>query len=173
MNKNFLQLPPTDHHSSMMNITSRLAIRLRHLPDWQFNWSDTQPQRSRESLSIADFLPSEEDGAELQTRATHFLMRFLTEELEALAGLRKYSPKQEQFHPPTKTDVAPMKVLFKDEKYTSETIDILTKLMEDGNLKGTCQVSILAEHIHAVYTCTTNLNYNYAILISSLKNAHL
>ena len=70
----------------MMNITSRLAIGLRHLPDWQFNWSDTQPQRSRESLSIADFLPSEEDGAELQTRATHFLMRFLTEELEALAG---------------------------------------------------------------------------------------
>ena len=147
MIKIFIHLFPTDHHSSMMNITSRLAIRLRHLPDWQFDWSDTQPQRSRESLSISDFLPSEEDGAELETRAIHFLMRFLTEELEALAGLRKYAPKQEQFHPPIKTEVAPMKVLFKDEKYVSETIDILTKLMEDGNLRGNCQVSIVAEDI--------------------------
>ena len=29
-----------------------------------------------------------------------------------------------------------MEVLFKDEKYTSETIDILVKLMEDRNLHG-------------------------------------
>ena len=127
-----------------MNITSRLAIRLRHLPDWQFDWHDMQPQRSRESLSIFDFLPSEEDAAELERRAVHFLMRFLTEEFEALSALKKYAPKQEQLHQSSKTEVAPMKVLFKDEKYTSETIDILTMLMEDGNLEGSCQVSQLA-----------------------------
>ena len=125
----------------MMNVTSRLAIRFRHLPDWDCDWYDMKPQRSRESLSISDFLPSEEDAAELEKRATQFLMCFLTEELEALADLRKYAPEQEQLHPPTKTEVAPMKVLFKDEKYTSETIDILTKLVEDAKLKGTCQVS--------------------------------
>ena len=127
----------------MMNITSRLAIRLRHLPDWECDWYDMKPQRNKESLSISDFLPSEEDAAELEKRATQYLMRFLTEELEALADLKKYAPEQEQVHAPSKTEVVPMKVLFKDEKYTSETIDILTKLMEDGSLKGTCQVSEL------------------------------
>ena len=67
-------------------------------------------------------------------------MRFLTQEFTALAELKKHAPEQRPIHPPTKTEVAPMKVLFKDEKYASETIDILAKLMEDGNLKGTCQV---------------------------------
>ena len=121
----------------MMNITARLAIRLRHLPDWHFDWSDTQPQCSRETLTISNFLPSEADAAELKTRATHYLMRSLTQEFTALAQLKKHAPEQRPIHPPTKTEVAPMKVLFKDEKYTSETIDILAKLMED---EGTCQV---------------------------------
>ena len=46
-----------------------------------------------------------------------------------------------------------MKVLFKDEKYTSETIDILEKLMEDGNIRSS-QVRMLIErvmHIHVLY----------------------
>lgn len=77
----------TDRHSSMMNITSRLAIRLRYFPDWEFDWSDMQPQCSRDALTISDFLPSEEDAAELKTRATHYLMRILTEELEQLSDL--------------------------------------------------------------------------------------
>ena len=32
-------------------------------------------------------------------------------------------------------------ILFKDEKYKDETIDILTQLMTDGNLSGDNQVS--------------------------------
>ncbi len=34
-----------------------------------------------------------------------------------------------------------MIVLFKDEKYTSETIDILSRLRADADLKGTSQVN--------------------------------
>lgn len=49
---------------------SCLAIRLCHLPDWQFVWYEVQPQHSRESLSISDFLPSEEDAAELEKRGS-------------------------------------------------------------------------------------------------------
>ena len=124
----------------MMNVTSRLAIRFRHLPDWDCNWYDMKPQRSRESLSISDFLPSEEDAAELEKRATQFLV-FFDRRVGSIGRLKKICSEQEQLHPPTKTEVAPMKVLFKDEKYTSETIDILTKLVEDAKLKGTCQVS--------------------------------
>ena len=33
-----------------------------------------------------------------------------------------------------------MKILFKDEKYKSETIDILSQLMCDANLSGSHQV---------------------------------
>ena len=126
----------------MMNITSRLAIFIRHLPDCPFDWNDMEPQRSRDSLSISDFLPSEEDGAELEKRATQFLMRFLTTEFKSLQNLQRYAPKEELIHQPIKTEVVPMKVLFKDEKYISDTIDILAKLMEDGKLKGDCQVSM-------------------------------
>ena len=123
----------TNRYSSMMNINSRLAICLRHLPDWEFNWQDMQPQRSRNTLTISDFLPCEDEAANLKTRASHYIMRFLTEKFEQLLHLKQYAPEQRPRHHPTKSEVAPMKVLFKDEKYTSETIDILVKLMEDGN----------------------------------------
>ena len=40
-----------DRHSSMLNLTTRLAVNIRYLPDWEVDWSDTCPQRSRESLT--------------------------------------------------------------------------------------------------------------------------
>ena len=43
-------------------------------------------------------------------------------------------------HPPQKSEVVPMKILFKDEKLKSDTIEILTQLIKDGNLDGTPQV---------------------------------
>ena len=135
-------LPPIDRHSSMLNITSRLAIRLRYLPEWEFDWSDMQPQQSRESLNLSDFLPEEHDAAELKTRAIQYIMRFLVQEFSELHDLAQFAPKQQPLHPTEKTEVVPMKVLFKDEKYISETIDILTQLVEDGNLQGSCQVRI-------------------------------
>lgn len=124
----------------MLNITSRLAIRLRYLPEGEFDWSDMHPQRSRKSLSLTDFLPDENDARKLTVRAVQYLMRFLVQEFSGLQDLAKFAPVQQPFHPTIKTEVVPMKVLFKDEKYTSETIDILTKLLEDGNLQGSSQV---------------------------------
>lgn len=126
----------------MLNITARLAVRLRHLPDWDFDWSDTSPQKSRQSLGISDILPNEDDATQLKVRATRFMMNFLAKEFKDLAGLKKYVPDHVTLHPVEKSEVVPMKVLFKDEKYTSETIDILSQLMKDAALSGESQVLV-------------------------------
>ena len=123
-------------HSSMLNITARLVIRLRHLPDWEFDWSDRSPQRCRQSLGVSEILPSDDDAAQLQERAVKYMMNFLVREFRDLARLKEYVPKEVPLHPVEKSEVVPMKVLFKDEKYTSETIDILTQLKEDADLTG-------------------------------------
>ena len=117
----------------MLNITSRIAVRIKHLPEWSFDWSDSTAQRSLESLTVADFLPSEEDGKELKKRAVKYLKQFLVNEFESLAHLKQFIP--EEAHHNTEPDtVVPMKVLFKDEKYTAETIDILSQIAEDAKL---------------------------------------
>ena len=69
-------------------------------------------------------------------------MRILVQDFSGLQDLAQYVPDEQPFHPPEKTEVAPMKVLFKDEKYISETIDILSQLVEDGNLQGSSQVHL-------------------------------
>lgn len=127
----------TDHHSQMMNITARLAVSIRFLPDFPFDWSDTKPQRTRQSLTIDDFFPSKEESQKLEKRATHYLMEFLVDTFADLAHLRKFIPPIEPIHPVQKSEVIPMKVLFKDEKLKSETIDILSQLMLDANVDGT------------------------------------
>jgi hypothetical protein len=124
----------------MLNATARLAIRIRYLPDFPFEWTDTEPQRSRQSLTIDDFLPSSEDAMKLQQSAVQYLMSFLVENFTDLADLQCYVPPTEPIHPPQKSEVVPMKILFKDEKLKSDTIDILTQLMMDSNLDGTPQV---------------------------------
>lgn len=43
----------TDHHSRMLNITSRLAIHLRYLPDWEFDWLDTTKQGIIDNLQFS------------------------------------------------------------------------------------------------------------------------
>lgn len=124
----------------MLNITSRLAVRPQNLPDWDFDWSDMEPQRPVEELGISDFLPDEEDMDMLKERAIQYVMRFLVTELQALAHLQKSAPVETVLHPVKKSVVVPMKVLFKDEKYTDETIDILSQIMADANLSGNSQV---------------------------------
>ena len=126
----------------MLNATARLAIRIRYLPDFPFEWSDTKPQRSRQSLTIDDFLPSSEDAMKLQQNAVQYLMSFLAENFTDLADLQCYVSPIEPIHPPEKSEVVPMKILFKDEKLKSDTIDILTQLMMDANLDGIPQVHI-------------------------------
>ena len=115
----------------MLNLTSRLAIEIKNLPNWTFDWSDAQPQRSRQSLTISDFLPTEDDAQQLKERATQYMMQFLVTEFKSLADLKKFVPSQQTPHPTKKSVVVPMKTIFKDEKYKSETIDILTQLMTD------------------------------------------
>ena len=120
-----------------MNITARLAVSIRFLPDFPFDWSDTQPQRGRQSLTIDDFFPRKDESQQLEERATHYLMEFLVDTFADLAHLRKFIPQTQPIHPVQKSKVVPMKVLFKDEKLKSETIDILSQLMLDADLNGT------------------------------------
>ena len=130
-----------DLHSSMLNITSCLAIRLRYFPDWEFNWSDDNPQRSRQSLRLEDFLPTEEDATELNTRAIQYTMHFLVNEFSSLEPLRSVLPKYQTIHPVVTTEVIPQAVMFKDEKNIQETINILSQLIDDANLNGDPQVT--------------------------------
>ena len=140
----------------MMNVTARLAVRIRHFPNFPFEWSDTQPQRSRQSLTVDDFLPSKDDTVQLQRRATHYLMEFLVNTFSDLSRLRKFLPRPESFHVPSKSEVVPMKILMKDEKLKSETIDILSQLMHDANLDGKPEVHVVVVCTHIAYcTCVS------------------
>ena len=58
------------------------------------------------------------------------------------ADLKQHIPARHSPHPVQKATVATMKILFKDEKYKAETIDILTQLMKDALLTGQPQVKI-------------------------------
>ena len=110
---------PTDKHSKMLNITSRLAVRIRHIPNWNFDWADTQPQMNRNLLTIPDFLSSEADAAQLKKRAVDYIMNFLVQEFPTYSDLKKLLPGK----PETviaKSEVVPMEVLFKDEKYIAD-----------------------------------------------------
>ena len=119
----------------MTNLTSWLAINIRYLPDLEF-WSDCTPQRSRSSLTIDDFLPSETDAAILKERAVHYIMSFLVTIFPSLKSLAKLIPPINPPHPVAKSEIVPMKVLFKDEKYKSITIEILEQLLVDAGLSG-------------------------------------
>ena len=135
-----------ERHSSMMNLTSRLAVRIKYLPGWEFDWADKKPQRSRESLTISDFLPSEQEFGELKKRAVHYIAGLLVHEYKHLQQLRQFIPARTPIHPPSKSEFVPMEVLFKDEKYVAETVEILS-LMKDADLHGESQV-----HVHSITT---------------------
>ena len=109
---------------------------MHHYPE-NVDWNDTTPQCSLDSLTIDDFMLSESEAEEFKQRAILYTARYLVKEFKTL---QKFLPPQSQIHPVVKTEIVPMKVLFKDEKYTSETIDILCSLMKDADLKGNNQV---------------------------------
>ena len=87
------------------------------------------------------------------------MMEFLATEFKSLADLKQFIPSQQSLHPVQKSVVVPMKVLFKDEKYKSETIDILTQLMTDAQLTGDPQVS-------PPHTYNFTLHCDYCIIMS-------
>ena len=116
----------------MTNLTSRLAIKIRYLPDFDFSWSDSTPQQPRSSLTIDDFLPNELDAAILKERSVCYLMRFLVETFPNLKHLAAVIPPMEPLHPVVKSEVVPK----------SATIEILSKLLVDACLSGNQQVNI-------------------------------
>ena len=138
----------------MTNLTSRLAVNIRYLPDFDYSWSDCTPQRPRSSLVINDFLPSEADAAIVKERSVQYIMRFLVETFPKLKHLSKLIPPREPLHPVAKSEAVPMKILFKDEKYKSVTIEILSQLLSDADLSGNEQV--INVQCHYVYAGMNN-----------------
>ena len=68
-------------------------------------------------------------------------MELLVTEFSSLTDLKHHVPSQQPFHPVQKTQVVPMSVLFKDELYKSETVEILTQYIADAQLSGDHQVT--------------------------------
>lgn len=107
-------------------------MNIRYTPDDQFDWSDDEPQRSMDSFTVADFMLSESDAEEMSTRATRYIMGSLVANFSTFSDLKEFVPDETPLHPVVKTEVIPMKILFRDEKYISEN-DRDTKLLEMPN----------------------------------------
>ena len=127
----------------MENTTSRLAVRITKFPPFEFEWNDTTSQRSRSQLSETDILPSEADGADLHARMIKFMMSFIVKELVSLSDLSQFVPS-DAFSSLSvqKSEVVPLKLLFRDEKSIDETIQILVQYIQDADLDGAPQVRI-------------------------------
>lgn len=137
-----------DCHARMLNLTARIAVKMSNLPGWEVDWSDSQPQCPRLSLTCSDFLPSAEDAEAFRIHAEHFLMEFLVKHFTSLKDLEEFIPARQSPHPVAKTIAVPMKILFKDEKYKSETIEILSQLAKDAELPGNPQVFGTSDCVH-------------------------
>ena len=135
----------------MLNLTSRLAIEIRDIPNG-VDWSDQSPQGRRSQLTAADILPGIEDALALQKRALVFLQQFLVSEFDDLHELQSLTPVAHSSDTVKKSEVVPMRILFRDEKYVAENVAILGDLIRDANLTGSHQVYFKAVCIH-VYTC--------------------
>ena len=70
----------------------------------------------------------------LNKRAIAYVKEFLVNNFSALKYLKPLIKQMEPIHPTSKYEVVPMKILFKDEKRTHDTIDILTQLTTDAKL---------------------------------------
>lgn len=66
----------------MVNMTSRLAVRIKNVLPGSINWSDKSPQGSRSSLKAED-IPNEEDGEVMSKRAHHEVLGWHLQGFEA------------------------------------------------------------------------------------------
>ena len=132
----------------MLNTTTRLAIGINNLPPWEFDWSDNRPQKSRHTLTLSEVLPNAEDGQQLYDRAVAYTMKLL---VESFPSLEKLKPLISTGNSTSvkKSVVVPMKILFKDEKYIDDNIQILQQYIEDGNLSGNAQASQCLITLHS------------------------
>jgi len=127
-------------HNTMMNLTTRIAIAITHLPPFNFTWGDLAPQKPRSSLTLDDLLPSAADGRELFRRASKYVASFLVEQFNSLKALQKLLPRPTTPGTTQKSIIVPMKMLERDEKYTSETIQILQDYRKECVLTGDAQI---------------------------------
>ena len=125
----------------MLNVTARLAVKVQNLPDWDVDWNDNIPQRPRNSLTCEHFLPSIDDTDALHQAAVQYMMEVLVEKFDCLAHLKPLVPCRQSPHPVKQRTVVPMSILFKDEKYKAETVEIIRELMADAKLSGDPQVN--------------------------------
>ena len=124
----------------MNNVTSCLAVQIKHIPDGQVDWSDTKPQRSPNDLIIDDLIPNEDDGRALHHRAVAYVMRILVTFFKSLSSLHNLVAKPQCQYPPSKSEVVPMKVLAKDEKYQQANLEILECFKLEANPSANPQV---------------------------------
>ena len=83
-------------------------------------------------------------------------MQLLVTEFDSLSNLSRYVPPEKPLFPDTKTNVVPMRLLFRDEKYTSESVEILKKTAKGAGVQGSPHVldtdtSTLIRIEHRVY----------------------
>ena len=74
-----------DIHPEMLNVTSRLAVKVKYLPSWEVNWSYATPQKSRSELAIDDLIPN---GEEMFGRAVQYVMRLMVTHYKAFSHLQ-------------------------------------------------------------------------------------
>ena len=129
-------------HNKMENTTTRLAVQISKLPDWEFSWEDTTPRGSCKNLTEEDILANEEDGLVLYELLVKYVCTFIAHGFDDLTELRVLVDPNSA--PRVKPSVViPMKILFHDEKYADENILILQKLAKDVKMTGIPQVSLL------------------------------
>ena len=128
------------HRPDMNNVTSRLAVQIKHIPEGQVDWSDTKPQRSLNDLTIDDLVPNEEDGCVLHGRAVAYVMKILVTFFKCLSSLQNLVAKPRCPYPPSKSEVVPMKILAKDEKYQQANLEILESFKMEANPSAIPQV---------------------------------
>ena len=135
----------------MLNLTTRLAVKMDNIPDWNIDWVDNKPQLPRSALNYTHFSLNEEDEECLEKYAVLFMMEFLVENFSSLGHISQLIPSQQSSQPIQKSSVVPMKILFCDEKYTAETIEILTQLVHDTNLTGESPQVRKAYSVHRIF----------------------
>ena len=74
-----------------------------------------------------------------------FLQHFITSNFD---DLQSFAPSSKTDEAVEITEIVPMKVLFRDEKYVAEIVGILGDLVRDAHLSGT------QGYNRTVFTCT-------------------
>ena len=120
----------------MENTTTRLAVLISKLSDFEFSWEDSAPQGYRKKLT-EDLLANKEDGLILYERMVKYVYSFIATEFDDLCDLRPFIDDPNSGPRVQPSVVLPMKILFHDEKYTSENILILQRLAKDAKMSGT------------------------------------